>query len=104
MLGATASGTLLGNATNRWQVIEQDNRLRMVRITGIHPGQPAVLESVRNQVIRDWKQFRNDIQLADQTKSLADRYRIELALSPHLSARLNTAQTTPLDAVSSRVN
>lgn len=114
MLGVTASQTLLKNPPREWVLLDQDDKLHLARITRIQPPQQANLDDVKSQVIRDWKQFRNDIQLADQTKALADRYRIELELSPRLSTRLETTTApvanplnpanTPIDAVGSRVN
>ncbi|MEE2733287.1 MAG: peptidylprolyl isomerase [Pseudomonadota bacterium] len=110
MLGAHPARALLDSAPPagtgaqpRWSQINAETPIMLARLTHTRDAQPARLAEVRNQVIRDWKQFRNEIQMADQTKALADQYTIRLNLSPELNALVETSGKT-LSQISAHVN
>ncbi|MAR90439.1 MAG: hypothetical protein CML06_06115 [Pseudomonadales bacterium] len=98
LFGDAAIAPLLDDPGNDWQVVEHDRERHLVRVVARYPAQPAQLEQVKSQVIRHWKQFSNEMQLADQTKAMADRYRIRLDLSREMSERL------PEDSDASRIH
>lgn len=90
MFTTAGAQQLIQAPTNRWVPLQSSMGVHLARIIHIHPGQETTLDDNRSQVIRDWKKFRNDIQLADQTKAIADKYSIKLELSPKMAARLDS--------------
>jgi hypothetical protein len=89
------------DAKGAWVSVKTDSGIHLARISQHYEAQPATLDEIKSLVIRDWKKFNNDIQLADQTKAIADRYRIELDLSDELSAKLDSPKVLKHGAVSS---
>jgi hypothetical protein len=107
LFGDEAAARLETAPTGTWVPVRGDRGWHLARIIRVHASEPVELEAVRSQVVRDWKKFRNDIQLADQTKAIADRYDILVQLSPEAQRRLDgvevpgesasVAQTAALD-------
>ena len=89
LFGAEMQQQLLQAPEGQWLALQQGQRLRLVRITQRHPAEAVELSTVKSAVTRDWKKFRYDIQLADQTKAIADRYSIEMDLSPALAEKVS---------------
>ncbi|RLU03877.1 MAG: peptidyl-prolyl cis-trans isomerase [Ketobacter sp.] len=88
LFGADTQAALLAAETGHWIVLQQAGHLRLARIAQRHPAQQVQLRDVKSAVTRDWKKFRYDIQLADQTRAIADRYSIKMSLSPQLEAKM----------------
>ena len=88
LFGAETQAALLAAETGHWIVLQQSGHLRLARIAQRLAAQPVALEDVKSAVTRDWKKFRYDIQLADQTRAIADRYSIEMDLSPQLESKM----------------
>jgi len=89
LFGAHTRADLLATHTGDWIALEDGGHQRLVRIAQRHSAQPAQLTDVHALVTRDWKKFRYDIQLADQTRAIADRYSIAMQLSPPLEEKLH---------------
>ena len=81
LFGEQDSEQLLNNPINQWTVVTSDRGLHLARLTRHYEAKPAQFAKVKNQVIRDWKKYTNNLQLARQTKEIADRYEIELMLT-----------------------
>ena len=81
MFGDAALGQLTAQVDNQWLLVSLQQGPHFARITQRYPKKAAELPDVRSRLTRDWKKFRNDIQLADQTQALADAYKVELNLS-----------------------
>lgn len=88
LFGVDVLQQLVQVPSGQWLALEQAGRLRLARITHHYPAEPVALADVHALVVRDWKKFRYDIQLADQTKAIADRYSIAMELSPALAEKM----------------
>ena len=88
LFGNDIQTALLSADTGNWIALQQSGHLRLARIAKRIPAQSVELDEAKSAVTRDWKKFRYDIQLADQTRAIADRYSIELSLSPQLEQQM----------------
>lgn len=89
LFGNEVQVALTSAGEDQWIAMEQSGHFRLARIAQKHPPQAVALDDVKAAVTRDWKKFRYDIQLADQTRAIADRYSIEMSLSPQLEEKMH---------------
>ncbi len=96
LFGDQASLKLTEQPVKHWIAVPADGTTYIVRVLEHYPAEPAILADIKSEVVRDWMKFRSDIQLADQTKAIADTYRIELLLSPDKQQLLNVPKVESL--------
>jgi hypothetical protein len=87
---------------NQWQVVSSANGIHLARFTDKVAAEVALFEDEEVQIIKDWKQFANQLQLMQQTTDIANRYTIETTASPDLlsnaeNAHDNERQNAPSD-------
>ncbi len=92
LFGVDQSEKLLAESLNTWTVVTTQQGFHLVRVTKYYQPEPAQFEQIKSRVVRDWKKFSNDIQLADQTKAIADRYSVELDLNDETMKKLETVK------------
>lgn len=69
---------LLKANINQWQVVSSEKGLHLARVTAVEPAKQADFNSIKRQVIKDWKRYSKDLQLMQQTTEIASRYFIEI--------------------------
>jgi len=85
LFGPEAATKLAQAPDGHWIGFEQNGRYRLARIVRRYPAEPVELDAVKTRVAKDWQKFRYDIQLADQTRAIAERYSVQMELSPALA-------------------
>ncbi len=92
LFGERGGRDLLAAPLNTWVAASTDRGWHLARVTQRYAAQPAQFARVRNQVIRDWKNYTRDLQLSQQTQAIAERYDIHLEVSPEIVDELSDAQ------------
>lgn len=78
MFAAGEVESLIEAPINHWQTVKSDKGLHLARIVSKQEPQLANFEDIKNQVIKDWKQYSNDVQMMQQTTDIASRYTIHI--------------------------
>lgn len=83
MFGQQDAADLMSVASDdkRWSLISNPQGHHLVRITAMREAVAPSFDSVRSRVIQDWERYAGDVQIADQTYSIAQHYRVHLDLS-----------------------
>ena len=92
LFGQEDSDNLLNSPINQWLVVSTSRGWHLARVTQRYAAEPAIFADVRNRVIRDWKKNANEMQLAQQTKEITERYTIQLNFSSGLMKNLNESK------------
>lgn len=69
---------------NQWQVVNSANGIHLARFIEKVEAEAAVFEDHETQIVKDWKQYANQLQLMQQTTDIANRYTIDITASPAL--------------------
>lgn len=83
MFGAKDSATILSEEENDsgWMLISPQQRHHLVRIIATHEAVEPSLKSVRSRVLQDYERYAADLQISEQTHSIARQYRVHLDVS-----------------------
>ncbi len=79
---------LLAAEVNHWVAVESGQGLHLSRITKVYESKPAELDNVRHRVVRDWKKYQGDLQIAQQTVEIAGKYDLSLDLSKENKSKI----------------
>ena len=94
LFGRQDGQKLLDAKLNYWCAVESSSGWHIARITRYHPARDAEFKEVRNRVINDWKKVSNDMQLAEQTKAIADQYNVVIDFSKETSDMIDSLVST----------
>lgn len=83
MFGVEDSATILSGRDNggEWALISPRNRHHMVRVISKQDAVEPTLKSVRARVLQDYERYAADLQISEQTHSIARQYRVHLDVS-----------------------
>jgi len=84
---------MLAQEAGQWVPVKSGRGLHLARITQKHELEPVVLDDVRSRVVREWKKYQADLQLAQQTVDIANAYDISLDLSEENKALVQEAES-----------
>jgi hypothetical protein len=77
---------------NQWQVVTSANGLHLARFTDKIDAEVAVFEDHEIQIVKDWKQYANQLQLMQQTTEIANRYTIDITANKSLSVNAENSE------------
>src|SRR5690606_24889500 len=83
MFGVEDSAIILAEEKNdsEWSLISPQQRHHLVRIISKHEAVEPSLKSVRSRVLQDYERYTADLQISEQTHSIARQYRVHLDVS-----------------------
>jgi hypothetical protein len=69
---------LLATDIDQWRVIHSEKGIHLARVVAVESPKQAIFGDIKRQVIKDWKQYSNDLQLMQQTTDIANRYTVDI--------------------------
>lgn len=98
VIPAQELNNLISSKNSAWATVTIDNQWHLARISQRYPAVAADFEQMKNKAAKDWQKINTDLQLAEQTKAIADNYSVEITAD--LTEQKSSAEQIPDSSVS----